>query len=425
MARVFPEDSPVLDPNNVPESLDKIERYLRYIQERVEHMNYAQGKTDERQQEELALVVSRAGTSVEINDQAIQTAAGYEGLNTRITQNANSISSIVQSVGSNGTVTAASIVQAVNSAGSTVKISADHITLSGDVVLKSNLTDNTTQISGGNIKTGTIASPNGKYSLNMTTGEVNMASANITGGHIFIETQGVEGDLIKLKYGDNYVAMGPGAGYEILDAAYSNYKTRTLFDGNQIRVLRESGSTSNEMLKLDYGSSAPGVFSMYGANQSTGARNGYVQLSPYDGLMIKYASNTTSNYDVELSSDYLFFPRGTSILYKNPSDNAKLLGSTTSSSWTTVSVGSRMARYRAFVLVACRSAVGGGRGAMASTYIPYELARLCTSTSYESHVTSAQNSIYAGRCYFDFTNNRIYIISSGNADCVIKIYGIT
>ena len=84
-----------------------------------------------------------------------------------------------------------------------------------------------------------------------------------------------------------------------------------------------------------------------------------------------------------------------------------------------------MPRYRAFVLVACRGAVDGGRGAMASTYIPYELARLCTGTSYESHVTSAQNSAYAGRCYFDFTNNRVYIVSSGNADCMIKIYGIT
>lgn len=184
MARVFPEDSPWLDKENVPESLEKIERYLRYMQERIEHKNYSDDIYNQRQNEELALIVKRTGTQVEINDSAIQTAAGVDGLDTRITQNAtsitsvanrvttvegdittmsssvtqtaNSISSIVQAVGSNGTVTAASIVQAVNNAGSSVKISADHITLSGDVVMKSNLTDGSTQISGSNITTGTI-----------------------------------------------------------------------------------------------------------------------------------------------------------------------------------------------------------------------------------------------------------------------------
>ena len=159
MARVFPEDSPVLDPNNIEESFNKVERYLRYMQERIEHMNFAQAKIDERQQEELDLVVERQGSVVRIGSNIV-TQVSLEGIQSQITQNASSISSIVQSVGSNGTVTAASIVQAVNNAGSSVKISADHITLSGDVVLRSMLTDGSTQISGSNITTGTINAQN-------------------------------------------------------------------------------------------------------------------------------------------------------------------------------------------------------------------------------------------------------------------------
>lgn len=202
MARVFPEDSPWLDKENVPESLEKIERYLRYMQERIEHKNYSDDIYNQRQNEELALVVKRTGTSVEINDLAIKTAAGYSGLetqieqnansittmatnisglDTRITQNANSITAeatdrrnadstlqstitaqankialVVQESSGQNVIKAAEIVAAVNSAGSSVKIAADHITLSGDVVMKSNLTDGTTQISGSNITTGAI-----------------------------------------------------------------------------------------------------------------------------------------------------------------------------------------------------------------------------------------------------------------------------
>lgn len=156
MARVFPEDSPWLDKDNVGESLEKIEKYLRYMQERIEHMNYAQGKVDERMAEELNLVVTREGSTVEINTNNIVSSVEIEGLESQIEQNAGNITSIVQAVGDGGTVTAASIVQAVNNSASTIKISADHITLDGDVVMKSNLIDGSTQISGSNITTGTI-----------------------------------------------------------------------------------------------------------------------------------------------------------------------------------------------------------------------------------------------------------------------------
>lgn len=179
--RVFPEDSPALNSENIKESFDKIERWLRYMQERIEHMNYSQGIIDLRQSEELGLVVKRAGNTITINDDNIVSQSEFGPVSSTVTQNANSISSIVQNVGDNGSVTAASIVQAVNSAGSSVVIDADHIELDGNVVLKSNLVDGTTQISGSNIVTGTITDAQGHFSLNMTTGSLTMNDGNIGG----------------------------------------------------------------------------------------------------------------------------------------------------------------------------------------------------------------------------------------------------
>lgn len=58
-------------------------------------------------------------------------------------------------------------------------------------------------ISANNITTGTLQSPNGKYSLNMSTGVVTMASANITGGDIDIETASSTSNKIRLIYPEN------------------------------------------------------------------------------------------------------------------------------------------------------------------------------------------------------------------------------
>ena len=78
----------------------------------------------------------------------------YTSLNSRVTQNANSISSIVTGVGANGTVTAASIVAAINKAGSSVKISADHVNISGFVTVSDLKGTGKVEIDAGNIKAG-------------------------------------------------------------------------------------------------------------------------------------------------------------------------------------------------------------------------------------------------------------------------------
>lgn len=88
-----------------------------------------------------------------INNQA----ATNTSLQSQITQTANKISAVVSAVDdSSGNVTAASIVAAINGAASTVKISADHIVLSGVITAEDLSGSGTTVINGDNILTGTI-----------------------------------------------------------------------------------------------------------------------------------------------------------------------------------------------------------------------------------------------------------------------------
>lgn len=82
-------------------------------------------------------------------------AATNTSLQSQITQTANKISAVVSAVDdSSGNVTAASIVAAINGAASTVKISADHITLTGVVTVQDLAGNGTVEINAGNIMAG-------------------------------------------------------------------------------------------------------------------------------------------------------------------------------------------------------------------------------------------------------------------------------
>ena len=175
----------------------------------------------------------------------------------------------------------------------------------------------------------------------------------------------------------------------------------------------KNSSANKALLKMAHDPSFGGELYLYDEN---GAAR--LHIDAHDGLSIyainpDYDTNNISFYDSNLQLQ--------GFISSNPAENAILIGETSSSSWTSVT-WRPMKYYRAFVLNACR---GSGSGVMASTYIPYEQARLCTSSSVETWAHSAQNGNYSGRCYFDFTNNRIYLISSGYSDCKVKIYGIT
>lgn len=78
-------------------------------------------------------------------------------LRSDIQQTNSKIAAVVSAVDdSSGNVTAASIVAAINGAGSSVKISADHIVLSGVITAEDLSGSGTTVINGDNILTGTI-----------------------------------------------------------------------------------------------------------------------------------------------------------------------------------------------------------------------------------------------------------------------------
>lgn len=118
----------------------------------------------------VAAVESAHYTELKQDDQEIRTTVGTKAsqtdltnLSSRVTndestiqQQANKIALVVEERQGSNTIKAASIVTAINNEGSSVKIAADHITLDGNVVLKSNLTDGHTEISGANIRTGSI-----------------------------------------------------------------------------------------------------------------------------------------------------------------------------------------------------------------------------------------------------------------------------
>lgn len=79
-------------------------------------------------------------------------------LESSIKQTADKIEAVVSAVDdSNGNVTAASIVLAINNAGSGVKISADHVNISGLVTFTDLSTEGSTTINAGNITTGSIS----------------------------------------------------------------------------------------------------------------------------------------------------------------------------------------------------------------------------------------------------------------------------
>ena len=84
-----------------------------------------------------------------------QTLSGYKDQVSSYEQTASKIALMVSSVDDvNGNVTAASIVAAINAAGSSVKISADHVNISGFVTVSDLEGEGTVEINAGNIAAG-------------------------------------------------------------------------------------------------------------------------------------------------------------------------------------------------------------------------------------------------------------------------------
>lgn len=91
-------------------------------------------------------------TASQIQSEVTRATESEGSLSSRITQNATSISSKVSQTDYNGKTIASLINQTADS----VKIKANHVELDGNVVMKNDLVDGSTRISGSNIKTGKI-----------------------------------------------------------------------------------------------------------------------------------------------------------------------------------------------------------------------------------------------------------------------------
>lgn len=139
-----------------------------------------------------------------------------------ITQHSNQIGLVV----SNGSVNAASIVTAINSAGSSVKISADHVDITGVVKITDLAEEGAVEINAGNIKAG--GTIEGVRILNQS--EIN-GWVSITEGMIRFD-------------GDGMIGGGPdqnGVYTMWMDANKFDLYTATHFDfhlpnGNRIRI---------------------------------------------------------------------------------------------------------------------------------------------------------------------------------------------
>lgn len=117
--------------------------------------------------------------------------SSISSLQSQITQTNNKISAVVSAVDdSNGNVTAASIVAAINDAGSSVKISADHITLTGVVTVDDLSGNGTVEINAGNIAAGGTISG---VSLE-STGEYRWRSVIIEDGQVKLYSGGLYDD---------------------------------------------------------------------------------------------------------------------------------------------------------------------------------------------------------------------------------------
>lgn len=158
-------------------------------------------------------------------------AATNKSLQSQITQTANKISAVVSAVDdSSGNVTAASIVAAINGAESTVKISADHITLTGVVTVQDLAGNGTVEINAGNIAAGGTISGVGLES----TGDYYWQKVSIENGQIYLysgalydnsygEIMLYSSSTLHLQSLDGYVRIYPGT------TAYWEFRSSGIF----------------------------------------------------------------------------------------------------------------------------------------------------------------------------------------------------
>lgn len=194
-------------------------------------------------------------------------------------------------------VTYNDVISAINLSPETITISASKITLSGDVVLKSNLTDGTTSISGSNINTGVINADlittgtlsadriyggtingNNVSVTNLSAGSITSGTINVSrinGGYLSTGTIGgwsigsssitsPSGTVIIGSGGGNNITLGGsgtgGGTINLANAQIYNYGTGVGMSGG---IYLHGGITFNSNVAYDIGSSSVRVRYLY------------------------------------------------------------------------------------------------------------------------------------------------------------------
>ena len=172
------------------------------------------------------------------------------GLQSQITQNANSISLVVK----NGNVSGASIVTAINAMGKgEVQISADRVNISGFVTFTDLSTEGSTTINAGNITTGSISanriSGGTLEGIELVSASESWAEVAIRNGSIFFPNGQLsnsrywgialesytdmfigtaeDGYKVYFQTGDTFRFTMPNGRYWVLDGSGMNYYTES------------------------------------------------------------------------------------------------------------------------------------------------------------------------------------------------------
>ena len=161
-----------------------------------------------------------------------------------------------------GNVTAASIVAAVNNAGSSVKISADHVDITGFVTFSSLETDGGSAINGNNI----ILMLNGAYD----NGYTDLTSQSSL-SYRYTTSYGSERTMARI--------------FTSVDGSSSDTTSRYALNIEALPFSNNNGSTVYPALKL-FGAGRVSMESNYGIYMATYMNAGYITLSAVDNTRI-------------------------------------------------------------------------------------------------------------------------------------------
>lgn len=173
------------------------------------------------------------------------------------------------------------------------------------------------------INTGVLSSPNQKFSLDMISGIVNMASANITGGTIYIASSSGSTDIIRLSHDDSILgyttqmSMSPDEVSAGNDASGAMKTLAQMFASNQKGYFRAN--------KTDgiYEELSPDALTFYDANANATAtypndiKQFFKVVKKTNITTNTYGNYTLSTSDIDPSKDLIL-----NVFANEPSNNA-------------------------------------------------------------------------------------------------------